>query len=110
MKRTMIATALALMITSGTAMAETPMDLPKYDSAAFCDKTSSIIVISDAFKKTMINSCMEKEKNAPDQIRRIAPFIDAATMKSCVTMQCLCRWFLSGIGWMPHARDHAADP
>jgi hypothetical protein len=77
--------ALALMLTNGAAnvYAADANNLPQYDSVAFCNTTSSIIVISEDFKEQAIESCMEKEKQAPDQIRRLAPFVEAATLKSC---------------------------
>jgi hypothetical protein len=84
MNRAMIiAAALALMMASSATYAADANNLPQYDSAAFCNTTSSIIVISEDFKKRMIESCMEKEKKAPDQIRRLAPFVDAAALSGC---------------------------
>jgi hypothetical protein len=68
--------ALALMLTNGAAnvYAADANNLPQYDSVAFCNTTSSIIVISEDFKEQAIESCMEKEKQAPDQIRRAEAF------------------------------------
>ena len=31
----------------------------------------------------MLESCLEKEQKAPDQIMRVIPYVDAAAIKSC---------------------------
>jgi hypothetical protein len=79
-KRQLMFAAAVLLTTCGAAHA---FDLPKYDSAAFCKATSSIIVVSEDFKKQMIEACMKKEQEAPAQIMRIIPYVDQAAVKGC---------------------------
>jgi hypothetical protein len=77
-------TATLVLLMSGTANA---LDgLPQYDSAAFCKATSSIIVVNEDFTKTMIEACMKKEQQAPDQITRVIPYVSAATIDACSVM------------------------